>query len=216
MLHQRNKDLIFFITKTFTKLLLPFYKLKYSSSAKLHLHLGSGQNIIKGFINIDGNPLRRGILYYDIRNKLPFKNGSVQYIFTSNVFEHFFPDEIIKILKNIFDCLELDGVMRIVVPDLEKAIEAYVRKDYKYFGDFPRYYKSIGGRFSNHIFCDAQHRITYDFDYLKELLVQSGFDQNKILKMEFRNSNLPSEIYNKISPFEEHFARTDLFIEVKK
>lgn len=106
--------------------------------------------------------------------------------------------------------------MRIVVPDLEKAIEAYVREDFNYFGDFPSSYKSIGGRFSNHIFCDAQHRITYDFAYLQALLVKAGFHQDKILKMKFGESTLPLNIYNKIIPFEEHFAKTNLFIEVKK
>jgi len=216
MIHQRTKDIFFNITKIITKVLSPFYKIKFSNKMDLNLHLGSGKNIISGFINIDGNPLRKNILYFDLRNKLPFKNDSVKYVFSSNVFEHFFPDEILEILSDIYDKMQPNGIMRIVVPDLEKAIIAYNNKDFSFFRDFPTTYKSLGGRFSNHIFCDAQHRLAYDYSYLKELLIKAGFNEDKIIKSEFGNSNLPVEIYNKINPFEEHFANTDLFVEVKK
>ncbi|OGU35890.1 MAG: hypothetical protein A2315_15935 [Ignavibacteria bacterium RIFOXYB2_FULL_35_12] len=216
MIHQRTKDLILYFSYYLTKFLYPYYVMKYLDSANLYLHLGSGSNIISGFINIDVNPLRKGILYYDIRNKLPFKAGSVRFVFASNVFEHFYPDEIFEIFRNIYQNLESDGIIRIVVPDLEKAVDAYKEKKYSFFGAFPRSYKSIGGRFSNFIFCDAQHRITYDFSYLQELLMISGFNSENIMKMEFGISNLPQEIYNKIKPFEVNFANTDLFIEVRK
>ena len=216
MIHQRTKDLIFNFTYYITKLLIPYYSVKYRNASNLHLHLGSGSNIIDGFINIDGNPLRKKILYYDIRNILPFKKDSVRYVFTSNVFEHFFPDEISLILSDINRCMHKNGIMRIVVPDLEKAISAYTKEDYKFFRDFPTSYKSLGGRFSNHIFCDAQHRLTYDYSYLEELLVTAGFNKNNIYKLDFGSSKMPENIYVKIKPFEEHFVKTDLFIEVKK
>ena len=216
MIHQRNKDLIFLFTKYITKILRPYYRIKYNNKKNLALHLGSSHNIINGFINIDGNPLRKKTLYYDIRNKLPFNNNSVLYIFVSNVFEHFFPDEISLMLMDINRCMQKDGVMRIVVPDLEKAVIAYNNRDYKFFRDFPTSYKSLGGRFSNHIFCDAQHRLAYDFSYMCELLTESGFKLENTKKLEFDKSDLPQDIYQKIKPFEAHFASTDLFVEVIK
>lgn len=216
MIHQRTKDLIFNVTKFITRIFRPYYYIKFYSNSNLNLHLGSGKNIIEGFINIDGNPLIKNILYYDIRNKLPFKDQSVQYIFTSNVLEHFFPDEILLVLKDTYRCLKTDGILRIVVPDLEKAINAYVNKDYNFFNDYPVSYKSLGGRFSNFIFCDAQHRLSYDFSYLKELLNRAGFNLNSIKKMSFDLTELPNDVYAKLKPFEEQFAKSDLFIEVKK
>ena len=216
MIHQRNKDLLFRLTKYVTSILRPYHTIKYSNQKNLALHLGSSHNIIDGFINIDGNPLRKKTMYYDIRNKLPFKNNSVLYVFVSNVFEHFFPDEIELILKDIYRCLNRSGMMRIVVPDLEKAINAYNNKDFNFFHDFPRSYKSLGGRFSNAMFCDAQHRLAYDFSYLSELLDLAGFDSKNIKRMDFDKSDLPIEIYEKIKPFEHFFAKTDLFVEVQK
>lgn len=216
MIHQRNKDLIFLLTKYGTRFLRPYYLIKYHNKKNLALHLGSSHNIIAGFINIDGNPLRKNTMYFDIRNKLPFGNNAVSCIFVSNVFEHFFPDEIELVIKDIYRCLSNGGIMRIVVPDLEKAISAYNNKDYKFFHDFPRSYKSLGGRFSNAMFCDAQHRLAYDFSYMSELLAYAGFNLVNIQKLEYGSSNLPSIIYEKIKPFETHFAKTDLFVEVKK
>lgn len=216
MVHQRTKDLIFNITYFITKLFRPYYLIKFRNSSNLWLHLGSGSNIIDGFINIDGNPFRKRAIYYDIRNQLPFKKSSVQYIFISNVLEHFFPDELYLILNNIYEIMAKDGTLRIVVPDLEKAIDAYVRNDKSHFGDFPSSYQSIGGRFSNHIFCDAQHRITFDFSFLQELLVKAGFQIGNIYKKQFGESNITRVIYEKIKPFEEHFAKTDLFVEAIK
>lgn len=216
MVHQRTKDLIFNITYFITKLFRPYYLIKFRNSSNLCLHLGSGNNIIDGFINIDGNPLRKHTIYYDIRHQLPFKKNSVQYIFVSNVLEHFFPDELYLILNNIYDILAKDGIIRIVVPDLEKAIDAYLRNDKSHFGDFPSSFQSIGGRFSNHIFCDAQHRMTFDFSFFQELLVKAGFKIEQINKMQFGNSNIQQHVYDKIKPFEEHFAKTDLFVEAIK
>ena len=35
----------------------------------------------------------------------------------------------------------------------------------------------LGGKFSNFIFCDGQHRTAFDYDYLREVLISVGFSE---------------------------------------
>jgi hypothetical protein len=66
--------------------------------------------------------------------------------------------------------------MRLVVPNLQSAIAAYQEKQSDWFYDsFPRHFDSVGGRFSNFVFCDGQHRTAFDFSYLEEELRKAGF-----------------------------------------
>ena len=66
--------------------------------------------------------------------------------------------------------------MRLVTPNLGKAIEAYVRGDAEFFGDWPDARNSIGGRLNNYLLCRDQHRLMFDYDFLKEFLMAAGFE----------------------------------------
>ena len=49
--------------------------------------------------------------------------------------------------------------MRMIVPSLSNAILAFQENRHDWFyDDFPRHFDSLGGRFSNFVFCDGQHR----------------------------------------------------------
>jgi hypothetical protein len=66
--------------------------------------------------------------------------------------------------------------MRLVVPSLRSAIRAYEANRAQWFdANFPRHFDSLGGRFSNFVFCDGQHRAAYDFSYCEEELRKAGF-----------------------------------------
>jgi predicted SAM-dependent methyltransferase len=216
MIHQRTKDYLFTITKIISALLYPFYRIKFINSKNLKVQLGSGHKTLAGWINIDGNPTVSKALYYDIRNKLPFPNESVNILFASNVLEHFYPDELEKILLEIYRVTANNSVIRIIVPSLEKSIIAYTNDDSKFFGDYPRSYKSIGGRFVNLIFTDAQHKIAFDFGFMSELLVKAGFNESEIRLSSFGDSKIPLHIYDAVKPLEEHFKNSCLFVEIIK
>ena len=73
--------------------------------------------------------------------------------------------------------LKPSGGMRISVPNLKNAVVAYTNQDASWFDNWPREYTSLGGRFSNFIFCDGQHRNAFDFDYFQELHSKVGFSR---------------------------------------
>jgi hypothetical protein len=91
------------------------------------------------------------------------------------VFEHFYGDELQRLLRECFRVLKTGAGVRLVVPNLLSAIVAYSQKRTDWFSEFPRNFESLGGRFSNFVFCDGQHRTAFDFGYMSEVLRGAGF-----------------------------------------
>ncbi len=179
MLHQRYKDIVFW---GIAKATLPNYYLRRlmmsgrASNGTSNLHLGCGTKYLPGFVNIDGNPFNKLDLWLDVRNGLPFPSNTVDSIYSTHMFEHFYPDELQRLLGECMRVLKGGGGMRLIVPNLASAISAYSQKQSTWFDDsFPRHFDSLGGRFSNFVFCDGQHRTAFDFTYMDEVLRQSGF-----------------------------------------
>ena len=177
MLHQRYKDIAFWgISKaTFPNYLVHRY-LGRSPNGAMHLHLGCGTKYLPGFLNIDGNLFNRLDLWLDVRNGLPFPSNSADSIYSTHMFEHFYPDELNILLRECVRALKPGGGVRLIVPNLESAIQAYSQSRSTWFDDsFPRHFDSLGGRFSNFVFCDGQHRTAFDFTYMNEVLRKAGF-----------------------------------------
>jgi predicted SAM-dependent methyltransferase len=180
LLHQRYKDLAFLVI---AKATLPnywmrkcFYRLRPPNEHRLDLHLGCGPKYLAGFVNVDANPRQRTDLWLDVRCGLPFPDSSVTSIYSTHMVEHFYPDELRGLLAECLRVLMPGAGIRLVVPNLASAIVAYKENRVEWFdGTFPRHFDSLGGRFSNFIFCDGQHRTAFDFTYLNEELRNAGF-----------------------------------------
>jgi predicted SAM-dependent methyltransferase len=180
LLHQRQKDLVFagIARATFPNYL---FRKGWHALCRLdspaHLHLGCGPNYLDGFVNIDANPMNRLDLWLDVRNGLPYRSNSIDSIYSTHMFEHFFDGELRRLLRECFRVLRPEGGIRLIVPNLSSAIKAYTDRDSAWFADtFPHHFNSLGGRFSNFVFCDGQHRTAFDFTYLDEMLRSAGFD----------------------------------------
>jgi predicted SAM-dependent methyltransferase len=144
----------------------------------IFLHLGCGENYIRlpGFINIDGNIFRRKDLWLDITLGFPFSDESIDGIFASHILEHFNETQVCRVLQESYRILKRGGGIRFITPNLQRAIEAYLQGDMAFFDDWPDLRNSIGGRFNNYLLCRDQHRLMFDFGFLKELLVGAGFE----------------------------------------
>lgn len=190
MIHQRVKDLCFDAARPLARLNHYRYQL-FSPRSKgigYALHIGCGDKYLDGFLNIDANPFRKLDMWLNLRNGLPFQADTVNCIYTFHTVEHFYPDELEAILSECHRVLKTGGGMRIVVPNLRTAIQAYTEGRAEWFNDWPRSYRSLGGRFSNFLFCDGQHRIGFDAAYLEELLLSAGFssvNERKPMESEF-------------------------------
>jgi prepilin-type processing-associated H-X9-DG protein len=181
MIHQRVKDLCFAAARPLA--LLNHYRYRiFPPRAKgfgYALHIGCGDKYLDGFLNIDANPFRKLDMWLDLRNGLPFKSDSVEFVYAFHTVEHLCPDELEGVLSECRRVLKTGGGMRVVVPNLRTSIQAYVQGHGEWFGDWPRSCRSLGGRFTNYLFCDGQHRAAFDFGYLEELLLSAEFSSVK-------------------------------------
>ncbi len=180
MLHQRYKDLYFL---GLSKATLPnywirkcAYALRPRNGKARHLHVGCGPKYLPGFVNIDANPRQKLDLWLDVRCGLPYATNSVDSIYSTHMIEHFYPDELEQFFRECGRVLKAERGLRLIVPSLKNAITAYQQERADWFYEsFPRHFDSLGGRFSNFVFCDGQHRTAFDFDYLQEVLRGAGF-----------------------------------------
>lgn len=150
------------------------------------LHIGCGKNTLDGWINIDvfPAPLALNVLW-----GLPFATGSARYIFVSHLLEHlFFPRDVKPFLAELRRVLAPGGVVRIVVPDIEQCIEAYVNNDESFFGNrretWPWWpenptrledFLAYAGAGAEPAYLFESHKYGYDFATLSRVLADAGF-----------------------------------------
>lgn len=185
MRSQRFKDAVFASAAPFTRLSHGVWKLRLGRTIPLRLrkgseqrawiNLGSGASPYPQFINVDINLARRPDMWLDVRHGMPFAAGTVDAIYTRHVLEHFYHDELTRVLAECRRVLKPGGGIRILVPSLEVACRAYLNGDESVLMTFPRPYRSRGGRTVNLLFCDGQHRMGFDFSLMQELLEDGGF-----------------------------------------
>lgn len=64
----------------------------------------------------------------DLKN-LSFKEGSIEEIYSFHVLDHFFPEEVPKVIANWRKCLQTGSVLFTVVDDFEYVARAFVGGD---------------------------------------------------------------------------------------
>jgi predicted SAM-dependent methyltransferase len=182
---------------------------------ELHLHLGCGTKYLRGFVNIDGNLFRKSDLVLDLRHGLPLPDNSVRSIYSSHVFEHFYPDDLQALLRECHRVLCPGGGMRIVVPDMQAAVVASLTGRADFFTDFPRPHRSLGGKLSNLLFCEGGHRQGLDFSYLQELLTEAGFREVQRVRCNQTRIYSPAR-FAQLEQEEVGVASISLFVETWK
>jgi len=61
------------------------------------------------------------IIHWDLRRGIPFANNSVPYIYSSHFLEHLNYNDSVKLMRECYRVLKKCGVLRVVVPNIEKA-----------------------------------------------------------------------------------------------
>jgi predicted SAM-dependent methyltransferase len=90
------------------------------------LNLGCGHRYHPAWINVDFHSTGPGVISHNLYCPLPFADNIYDYVYHSHVLEHF-PRRFAPVfLRECFRVLKPDGVIRVVVPDLEKLARLYL------------------------------------------------------------------------------------------
>lgn len=116
---------------------------------ELKLHLGCGNVTPSDWLNVDyalGAQIMKlpffsffnsklnffelkwdkSIFIHDLRKKFPWKDESADIIYSSHTLEHLNKNEGIHFLNECYRVLKKNGILRIVVPDLNKLVVEYI------------------------------------------------------------------------------------------
>jgi predicted SAM-dependent methyltransferase len=90
------------------------------------LNLGCGARRHPGWTNVDLRPAAADVLAVDLRQPLPFPDRSFDAVYASHVVEHLVPSEALDLLREARRVLRPQGIVRLVVPDLERSVRGYL------------------------------------------------------------------------------------------
>lgn len=90
----------------------------------MKLNLGCHDRPKQGYINIDRD-LYNGVDVVSDVSKLNYPDSSCSEIYSSNILEHFSHTKTLDVLSEWYRLLRVGGVLKISVPDFDRAIEIY-------------------------------------------------------------------------------------------
>lgn len=145
----------------------------------MRVELGSGLYPRNGYTHLDIDSSLPCIeVVGDIR-RLPFAYCSIDEILIVNVLEHFFYDEIVQILHDLYAILRTGGVIKCYVPDIlqitERIVKCESRPNYS-VSDIVSYIGYIYGNKQKYY----QHHFGFTARLLAHLLDMAGFIISRI------------------------------------
>jgi len=158
---------------------------KYAASHTVRkLQLGSGDNLLKDWLNTDLHPRSKDYICMDAMRQFPFEDSMFDYIFSEHLIEHFTYEAGEFMLNECYRVLKLGGKIRISTPSLEQLVGLFKPRKTKsqeqfikwiidkYFPGVTVYRESF---VINNSYTAWGHKFIYDYRTLKDLLGKVGF-----------------------------------------
>lgn len=145
----------------------------------VRLHLGCGRVILPGYINVDIQRFRGVDVVGDMRS-IPFKDGSVDFIYSCANLEHLGRNEWQAVLVHWFQKLRPGGTLRLSTADFSAVCAEYLqgRNLASLLGLI------VGGQKDRFDW----HGMVFDYDYLREHLSAIGF--RNVRRYDWRHTEL--------------------------
>jgi predicted SAM-dependent methyltransferase len=148
------------------------------------LQLGAGPNMLPGWLNTDKSSSLPKVLFLDAAARFPFRDASVDYIYSEHLIEHLTYDQGQLMLRECFRVLRPGGRIRTATPDLETLAGLYTpqksslqQRYIQWIVD--RVHPEIGVYQEcvviNSAFRDHGHQFLYDYAMLQRALEKAGF-----------------------------------------
>lgn len=150
-----------------------------STRTKIKLHVGCGDNIKPGWVNVGFS--KSADLGLDLREPIPLPDRSCSIIFSEHVVEHLYPEDAKRFFAECFRLLEPGGKFSAGVPDAGLQLRQYAADDHGAF-------ESVKARWNpdkcetpmevvNYTFRQGdEHKFAYDYLTFEKWLREAGFN----------------------------------------
>ena len=91
-----------------------------------YLNIGCGRRYHSDWVNLDLDSDDPEILQHDVTRGVPFEPCQFEAVYHSHVLEHLKPKQGENLIHECFRVLKPGGILRIVVPDLERIVKLYL------------------------------------------------------------------------------------------
>jgi SAM-dependent methyltransferase len=174
------------------------------------LNWGCGEHPEPGWINSDVKELPGIEISCDIRDGLPLQAGSVDYVVSIHALPEVPYGDLPIVLAELRRVLKPGGALRLVLPDLERAIRAFLAGDRDYFLIPDEDAETIGAKLVTQVVWYGWSRTPFTYDFTAELLRKTGFVEIQACSYHVTKSRFP-EIVELDSR-----ERESLFVEAVK
>ena len=151
----------------------------------LKVHFGCGHYKLKGWINVDLDPSCKPDLIADLRQCLPFRPRTIDYIHSEDFIEHMELGHVFGFFRECHRILKEGGVMRVLTPDLYQLARRYLKGDKKLL---ELWKKQVGVPLRTGSLCElfnlgmrlGGHTFLFDGALLVTVLKECGFELKKV------------------------------------
>jgi SAM-dependent methyltransferase len=141
------------------------------------LNWGCGGLNKPGWINSDRADFKGIDLVADILEGLPLESNSIDYAVSIHALPEIAYPDLVPTLEELRRVLKAGGILRLELPDLDKAIQAYRNGDRDYFLIPDSDSGTIGGKLVTQMVWYGWSRSLFTHDFTEELLFKAGFSR---------------------------------------
>lgn len=141
------------------------------------LNWGCGGYPVADWINSDLRPYPGVDLVCDIRKGLPLDSDSLDYAVSIHALPEVPYPDLLPTLSELRRVLRPEGTLRLGLPDMDRAIDAYLGKRPDYFLIPDEDAHSLGGKLIVQMIWYGHSRSIFTTDFVEELLMKAGFSR---------------------------------------
>ena len=145
------------------------------TGALRRLNWGCGAEGEPGWINSDAKEGPGIDLPCDIRRGLPLEEASIDYAVSIHALPEVPYPDLVPVLAELRRVLRPGGVLRLSLPDMERAWEAYRAGDREYFLIPDEDALSLGAKMVLQLIWYGYSRTLFTWDFIREVLLKAGY-----------------------------------------
>lgn len=174
------------------------------------LNWGCGTQPEPGWLNSDIKEGPGIDISGDIRDGLPLEESSIDYVVSIHALPEIPYPDLEPTLRELRRVIKPGGVLRLALPDLERAVRAYLAGDAGYFLVPDDDVRSLGGKLVVQLTWYGYSRSMFTFDFTEELLYGAGFQ--RVERCSYRQTASPHQAIVELDNRENE----SLFVEAVK